>query len=140
MVNSNKFMFVVLILKNIMSFPSELSTVLEEKISTYYNDLNIEEVGTVLSIADGVARVYGLQNVQAGEMVEFSAGVKGMALNLENDNVGIVVFGNDRLILEGDIVRRTNAIVDVPVGKEVLGRVVDGLGVVIDGKGEINAK
>ncbi len=140
MVNSNKFMFVVLILKNIMSFPSELSTVLEEKISTYYNDLNIEEVGTVLSIADGVARVYGLQNVQAGEMVEFSAGVKGMALNLENDNVGIVVFGNDRLILEGDIVRRTNAIVDVPVGKELLGRVVDGLGVAIDGKGEINAK
>lgn len=133
-------MFVVLILKNIMSFPSELSTVLEEKISTYYNDLNIEEVGTVLSIADGVARVYGLQNVQAGEMVEFSGGVKGMALNLENDNVGIVVFGNDRLILEGDIVRRTNAIVDVPVGKELLGRVVDGLGVAIDGKGEINAK
>ena len=123
-----------------MSFPSELSNVLEEKISTYYNDLNIEEVGTVLSIADGVARVYGLQNVQAGEMVQFSAGVKGMALNLENDNVGIVVFGNDRLILEGDIVRRTNAIVDVPVGKELLGRVVDGLGVAIDGKGEINAK
>jgi len=123
-----------------MSFPSELSGILEEKISTYYNDLNIEEVGTVLSIADGVARVYGLQNVQAGEMVEFSNNVKGMALNLENDNVGVVVFGNDRLILEGDIVRRTNAIVDVPVGIELLGRVVDGLGMPIDGKGDIASK
>ena len=94
----------------------------------------------MLSIGDGIARVYGLQNIQAGEMVEFSSGVKGMALNLENDNVGVVLFGNDRLILEGDLVRRTNFIVDVPVGRAMLGRVVDGLGIPIDGKGVINAE
>jgi len=122
-----------------MNFQSELSGLLEERISRYYQDLNVEEVGTVLSIGDGIARVYGLQNVQAGEMVEFSSGVKGMALNLENDNVGVVIFGNDRLILEGDLVRRTNFIVDVPVGPALLGRVVDGLGTPIDGKGNINA-
>ena len=123
-----------------MNFQSELSGLLEERISRYYQDLNVEEVGTVLSIGDGIARVYGLQNIQAGEMVEFSSGVKGMALNLENDNVGVVLFGNDRLILEGDLVRRTNFIVDVPVGRAMLGRVVDGLGIPIDGKGVINAE
>ena len=123
-----------------MNFQSELSGLLEERISRYYQDLNVEEVGTVLSIGDGIARVYGLQNIQAGEMVEFSSGVKGMALNLENDNVGVVLFGNDRLILEGDLVRRTNFIVDVPVGRAMLGRVVDGLGIPIDGKVVINAE
>jgi F-type H+-transporting ATPase subunit alpha len=122
-----------------MTFQSELSGLLEERISKYYQDLNVEEVGTVLSIGDGIARVYGLQNIQAGEMVEFSSGVKGMALNLESDNVGVVIFGNDRLILEGDLVRRTNFIVDVPVGRSLLGRVIDGLGNPIDGKGSINA-
>jgi F-type H+-transporting ATPase subunit alpha len=123
-----------------MNFQSELSGLLEERISKYYQDLNVEEVGTVLSIGDGIARVYGLQNIQAGEMVEFSSGVKGMALNLENDNVGVVLFGNDRLILEGDLVRRTNFIVDVPVGPSLLGRVVDGLGNPIDGLGAITGE
>ena len=123
-----------------MTFQSELSGLLEERISKYYQDLNVEEVGTVLSIGDGIARVYGLQNIQAGEMVEFSSGVKGMALNLESDNVGVVIFGNDRLILEGDLVRRTNFIVDVPVGRSLLGRVVDGLGNPIDGKGAIEGE
>ena len=93
-----------------------------------------------LSVGDGIARVYGLDNVQAGEMVEFEDGSKGMALNLENDNVGVVIFGDDRKIKEGDTVKRTNAIVDVPVGKELLGRVVDGLGNPIDGKGAISSK
>lgn len=101
---------------------------------------DLEETGRVLSIGDGIARVYGLKNIQAEEMVEFSSGLKGMALNLEPDNVGIVVFGNDRLIKEGDIVKRTGAIVDVPVGEELLGRVVDALGNPIDGKGPIKGK
>jgi len=101
---------------------------------------DLEETGRVLSIGDGIARVYGLKNIQAEEMVEFSSGLKGMALNLEPDNVGIVVFGNDRLIKEGDIVKRTGAIVDVPVGEELLGRVVDALGIPIDGKGPITGK
>lgn len=100
----------------------------------------MEETGRVLSIGDGIARVYGLKNIQAEEMVEFSSGLKGMALNLEPDNVGVVVFGNDKLIREGDIVKRTGAIVDVPVGEQLLGRVVDALGNPIDGKGPINAK
>lgn len=94
----------------------------------------------MLSIGDGIARVYGLKNIQADEMVEFSSGLKGMALNLEPDNVGVVVFGNDRHIKEGDIVKRTGAIVDVPVGEELLGRVVDALGNPIDGKGPLNSK
>jgi proton translocating ATP synthase F1 alpha subunit len=115
----------------------ELSNLLEQKITNYYTQLNVDEIGRVLSIGDGIARVYGLNKIQAGEMVEFSAGVKGMALNLENDNVGIVCFGSDTQIGEGDIVKRTGAIVDVPVGRGVLGRVVDGLGAPIDGAGPI---
>jgi proton translocating ATP synthase F1 alpha subunit len=116
---------------------AELSGILEERITSFYSQLHVDEVGKVLSVGDGIARVYGLNKIQAGEMVEFSSGVKGMALNLENDNVGIVVFGNDQLIKEGDIVKRTSFIVDVPVGKELLGRVVDALGTPIDGKGPI---
>merc|ERR1712088_1050997 len=100
----------------------------------------LEETGRVLSIGDGIARVYGLKNIQAEEMVEFSSGLKGMALNLEADNVGVVVFGNDKLIKEGDVVKRTGAIVDVPVGSELLGRVVDALGNPIDGAGPLNEK
>ena len=97
----------------------------------------MKEFGTVISIGDGIARVFGLMKVQAGEMVEFSSGIKGMALNLETDNVGIVVLGNDRDIQEGDIVKRTGSIVDVPIGMEMLGRVIDPLGNPIDGKGPI---
>lgn len=107
---------------------------------TFFHQANLEETGRVLSIGDGIARVYGLKNIQADEMVEFSAGLKGMALNLEPDNVGVVVFGNDRHIKEGDIVKRTGAIVDVPVGEQLLGRVVDALGNPIDGKGPLNNK
>ena len=114
---------------------SEISTLLEQKISNTYSKLNIDEVGRVLSIGDGIARVYGLNKIQAGEMVEFSGGVKGMALNLESDNVGVVLFGSDANISEGDIVKRTGNIVDVPVGKGTLGRVLDALGNPIDGKG-----
>jgi len=116
---------------------SELSTILENRISNYYSDLNINEIGKVLSVSDGIARVYGLNKVQAGEMVEFDSGVKGMALNLENDNVGIVIFGSDRIVKEGDIVKRTDSIVEVPTGKALLGRIVDGLGNPIDGKGPL---
>lgn len=116
---------------------SEVSVLLEQKISNSYSKLNIDEIGRVLSVGDGIARVYGLNKIQAGEMVEFESGVKGMALNLENDNVGIVLFGNDSGIREGDIVKRTGAIVDVPVGKGTLGRVVDALGNPIDGKGPL---
>ena len=116
----------------------ELTGIIEERLANYYSDVNIDEIGRVLSIGDGIARIYGLGGIQAGEMCEFpNSGIKGMALNLEDDNVGVVIFGNDRLIQEGDIVERTNFIVDVPVGKELLGRVVDGLGVAIDGKGPI---
>ena len=117
----------------------ELSSILEERISKYGEaaTVSVDEIGKVFSVGDGIARVYGLDKVQAGEMVEFSCGVKGMALNLENDNVGIVIFGDDREILEGDVVKRTKAIVDVPVGMSLLGRVVDGLGEPIDGKGPI---
>lgn len=114
---------------------SEISVLLEQKISNSYSKLNIDEIGRVLSIGDGIARVYGLNKIQAGEMVEFSSGVKGMALNLENDNVGVVLFGSDTAIREGDIVKRTGNIVDVPVGKGTLGRVLDALGNPIDGKG-----
>jgi len=115
----------------------ELSTLLEQRISNHYTDLNIDEIGRVLSVGDGIARVYGLNKIQSGEMVEFASGVRGMALNLENDNVGAVCFGSDTTINEGDIVKRTGSIVDVPVGKGMLGRVVDGLGNAIDGKGAI---
>merc|ERR1712211_20409 len=117
---------------------SEISSILEERILGAAPAANLEETGRVLSIGDGIARVYGLKNIQAEEMVEFSSGLKGMALNLEPDNVGVVVFGNDKLIKEGDVVKRTGAIVDVPVGMECLGRVVDALGNPIDGKGPVN--
>jgi len=115
----------------------EISSILEERVLGAAPAVNLEETGRVLSIGDGIARVYGLKNIQAEEMVEFSSGLKGMALNLEPDNVGVVVFGNDKLIKEGDVVKRTGAIVDVPVGMEVLGRVVDALGNPIDGKGPL---
>ena len=119
---------------------SEQFKILEERITNAQRELDLGEVGKVISIGDGIARVYGLNNVQAGEMVEFTrSGVKGMALNLETDNVGVVVFGNDRVIEERDVVRRTGTIVDVPVGKGLLGRVVDALGNPIDGKGPIQA-
>merc|ERR1712212_5419 len=119
---------------------SEISSILEERILGAAPAANLEETGRVLSIGDGIARVYGLKNIQAEEMVEFSSGLKGMALNLEPDNVGVVVFGNDKLIKEGDVVKRTGATVDVPVGTEILGRVVDALGNPIDGKGPIDCK
>lgn len=119
---------------------AEISSILEERILGSAPKANLEETGRVLSIGDGIARVYGLKNIQAEEMVEFSSGLKGMALNLEPDNVGIVVFGNDKLIKEGDVVKRTGAIVDVPVGMELLGRVVDALGTPIDAAGPLGEK
>jgi F-type H+-transporting ATPase subunit alpha len=119
---------------------AEISAILRQQIESFGTEADVAEVGQVLSVGDGVARVYGLDNVQAGEMVEFPGGVRGMALNLETDNVGIVIFGNDRDIKEGDTVKRTGAIVDVPVGKGLLGRVVDALGNPIDGKGPIQAE
>ena len=119
---------------------SEISVLLEQKISKSYNSLNVDQVGRVLSIGDGIARVYGLNKIQAGEMVEFSSGVKGMALNLESDNVGVVLFGSDVNCKEGDTVKRTGNIVDVPVGKATLGRVLDALGNPIDGKGPLQAE
>merc|ERR1711884_185615 len=119
---------------------SEISSILEERILGAAPAANLEETGRVLSTGGGIARVCGLKNIQAEEMVEFSSGLKGMALNLEPDNVGVVVFGNDKLIKEGDVVKRTGAIVDVPVGSEILGRVVDALGQPIDGKGPLDTK
>ena len=118
---------------------AEISAILKDQIKNFGTEAEVSEVGQVLSVGDGIARVYGLDKVQAGEMVEFPGGIRGMALNLETDNVGVVLFGNDRDIKEGDTVKRTGAIVDVPVGKELLGRVVDGLGNPIDGKGPIKA-
>ena len=118
---------------------AEISAILKEQIKNFGQEAEVTEVGQVLSVGDGIARVYGLDNVQAGEMVEFENGVRGMALNLETDNVGIVIFGADREIKEGQTVKRTRAIVDVPVGKGLLGRVVDALGNPIDGKGPIQA-
>ena len=117
--------------------PAEISAILKREIQNFGAEAQVSEVGQVLSVGDGIARVYGLDNVQAGEMVEFPGGIKGMALNLESDNVGVVIFGNDSSIKEGDTVKRTGAIVEVPVGKGLLGRVLDGLGNPIDGKGEI---
>ena len=116
---------------------AEISKILKEQIADYGSKASVSETGRVLSIGDGIARVYGLDKVQLGEMVEFEGGIRGMALNLESDNVGVVIFGDDRAIKEGDTVKRTKSIVDVPVGKELLGRVVDGLGNPIDGKGPI---
>src|SRR5579859_3864784 len=118
---------------------AEISAILKDQIKNFGQEAEVSEVGQVLSVGDGIARVYGLDNVQAGEMVEFENGTRGMALNLESDNVGIVIFGSDREIGEGQTVKRTGAIVDAPVGKELLGRVVDALGNPIDGKGPINA-
>jgi len=118
---------------------AEISAILKNEIANFGTEANVAEVGQVLSVGDGVARVYGLDQVQAGEMVEFDDGTKGMALNLETDNVGVVIFGDDRAIKEGAVVKRTGAIVDVPVGKGLLGRVVDGLGNPIDGKGPIES-
>ena len=118
---------------------AEISAILKEQIQNFGQEAEVSEIGRVLSVGDGIARVYGLDGVQAGEMVEFPGNVMGMALNLEVDNVGIVIFGDDRAIKEGDTVKRTQSIVDVPVGKELLGRVVDALGNPIDGKGPINA-
>ena len=120
--------------------PSEVTKLLKDQIKNFGEKAEVSEIGKILSVGDGIARVYGLDNVQAGEMVEFEDGSKGMALNLESDNVGVVIFGDDRKIKEGDTVKRTNAIVDVPVGKELLGRVVDGLGNPIDGKGPLSSK
>ena len=119
--------------------PSEISSILREQIKNFGQEAEVSEIGQVLSVGDGIARVYGLDNVQAGEMVEFPGGVRGMALNLAADNVGVVIFGEDRYIKEGDTVKRTGAIVEVPVGKGLLGRVVDGLGNPIDGKGPIQS-
>ena len=120
--------------------PSEISKILKEEIKNFGTESEITEVGQVLSIGDGIARIHGLDNVQAGEMVAFADGTKGMALNLENDNVGVVLFGGDSAIKEGDTVKRTKTIVDVPVGKGLLGRVVDALGNPIDGKGNIESE
>ncbi|CAN1499088.1 AtpA F0F1-type ATP synthase, alpha subunit [Sphingomonadaceae bacterium] len=116
---------------------AEISKVIKDQIANFGTEAQVSEVGSVLSVGDGIARIHGLDNVQAGEMVEFSNGIKGMALNLEADNVGVVIFGSDAEIREGDVVKRTGTIVDVPVGKELLGRVVDGLGNPIDGKGPL---
>ena len=118
---------------------AEISSILKEQIKNFGKEAEVSEIGQVLSVGDGIARVFGLDNVQAGEMVDFQDGTKGMALNLEADNVGIVIFGDDRNIKEGQTVKRTKAIVEVPVGKGLLGRVVDGLGNPIDGKGPIKA-
>ncbi len=118
---------------------AEISAILKDQIKNFGQDADVAEIGQVLSVGDGIARVHGLDNVQAGEMVEFPGGIRGMALNLETDNVGVVIFGSDRDIKEGDTVKRTESIVDVPAGDGLLGRVMDGLGNPIDGKGEINA-
>ena len=118
---------------------AEISAILKDQIKNFGQEAEVSEVGQVLSVGDGIARVYGLDNVQAGEMVEFEGGVKGMALNLESDNVGVVIFGSDREIGEGQTVKRTRSIVEVPVGKGLLGRVVDALGAPIDGKGPIQS-
>ncbi len=119
---------------------AEISAILKNEIANFGNEAQVTEVGQVLSVGDGIARCYGLDNVQAGEMVEFENGIRGMALNLESDNVGVVIFGSDQNIKEGQTVKRTGAIVDVPVGKEMLGRVVDALGNPIDGKGPIKGR
>src|ERR1700751_292767 len=119
---------------------AEISAILKDQIKNFGQEAEVSEVGQVLSVGDGIARVYGLDNVQAGEMVEFESGVRGMALNLESDNVGIVIFGNDHEIKEGQTVKRTRAIVEVPVGKALVGRVVAPGGDRIDGKGPVKAE
>merc|ERR1719399_2074460 len=125
--------------KNSAMGAAEISSILEGRIASFYEDVNIDEIGRVLTVGDGIAKVYGLNKVQAGEMIEFQpSGLKGMALNLEDDAVGVVIFGNDRVIKEGQIVKRSGAIMDVPIGMGVLGRVVDGIGQPIDGKGSLD--
>jgi len=125
--------------KNCAIGAAEISSILEGRIASFYEDVNIDEIGRVLTVGDGIARVYGLNKVQAGEMVEFQpSGLKGMALNLESDCVGVVIFGNDRVIKEGQIVKRSGAIMDVPIGMGMLSRVVDGIGQPIDGKGALD--
>merc|ERR1711988_1055992 len=125
--------------KNCAIGAAEISSILEGRISSFYEDVNIDEIGRVLTVGDGIAKVCGLNKVQAGEMIEFQpSGLKGMALNLEDDAVGVVIFGNDRVIKEGQIVKRSGAIMDVPIGMGVLGRVVDGIGQPIDGKGSLD--
>src|SRR5438309_1342359 len=119
---------------------AEISSILKAQIKDFGKEAEVSEIGQVLSVGDGIARIYGLDNVQAGEMVEFPGGTRGMALNLEVDNVGVVIFGTDRDIKEGDTVKRTGAIVDVPIGKGLLGRVVDALGNPIDGKGPVKSE
>ena len=118
---------------------AEISSILKKQIKDFGKEAKVSDVGQVLSVGDGIARIYGLDNVRAGEMVEFPGGIKGMALNLESDNVGTVIFGDDRGIKEGDTVKRLGEIVDVPVGKGLLGRVVNPLGEPIDGKGPIES-
>src|SRR3974377_1610767 len=118
---------------------AEISAILKEQIKKFGQEAEVSEVGQVLSVGAGIARIYGLDKVEGGEMVEFESGIRGMVLNLESDNVGVVIFGEDRQIKEGQTVKRTRAIVDVPVGKGLLGRVVDALGNPIDGKGPIKA-
>src|SRR5262252_7701418 len=118
---------------------SEISAILKEQIKNFGKEAEVSEIGQVLSVGDGIARIYGLDKIQAGEMVEFAGGIRGMALNLEADNVGVVILGGDRTIKEGDTVKRTGATVEVPVGKGLLGRVVDGLGNPIDGKSPIKS-
>ena len=117
--------------------PSEISDILKKQITQFSADAELSETGQVVSVGDGIATVYGLENIQAGEMVEFGGGMKGMALNLASDNVGVVIFGDDRTVKEGDTVKRTNTIMDTPIGKGLLGRVVDALGNPIDGKGPL---
>src|SRR6267154_2233045 len=119
---------------------AEISAILKQQIASFGAEAEVSEVGQVLSVGDGIARVYGLDSVKAGEMVEFPGGIRGMALNLEADNVGVVIFGEDRTIKEGDTVKRTGAIVEVPIGKGLLGRVVDGLGVPLDRKAPMQSK
>ena len=119
--------------------PAEISAILKKKVKEFGKEAEVSEIGQVLSVGDGIARIYGLDNVEAGEMVEFPGNIKGMALNLEEDNVGVVIFGDDSSIKEGDTVKRTGSIVEVPVGKGLLGRVVDSLGNPIDGKGPIES-
>ncbi|KAF3568337.1 hypothetical protein DY000_02012371 [Brassica cretica] len=119
---------------------AELTNLFESQIRNFYVNFQVDEIGRVVSVGDGIAQVYGMNEIQAGEMVLFANGVKGMALNLENENVGIVVFGSDTTIKEGDLVKRTGSIVDIPAGKAMLGRVVDAMGVPIDGRGALSER
>ena len=119
--------------------PGEITDILKREIKDYDREIDVAETGTVLSAGDGIARIYGLENALAGELVEFDGGLRGMVLNLEEDNVGVALMGSSRTVKEGDLVRRTGRIIEVPVGAALLGRVVDALGVPIDGKGPIEA-